>query len=163
MDLYRWLKIKLLTYKTVPGLIYLLTFYKEFRNVFYLRIGRSRHLLNPLCPKLNSLFLPTKSIKSGLYIEHGFSTIVAAESIGENCWINQQVTIGYKNRTEGPTILDNVTINAGAIVIGKITISNNVTIGAGAVVTKSVPSNCTVVGNPARIVRRDGGRVDIKL
>lgn len=47
--------------------------------------------------------------------------------------------------------------------IGDITIGNNVVIGAGSVVTKSVPDNCTVVGNPARIIRRDGIKVNESL
>ena len=47
--------------------------------------------------------------------------------------------------------------------IGDIKIGNNVVIGAGSVVTKSVPDNCTVVGNPARIIRRDGIKVNESL
>lgn len=163
LDIKRWLEIKLLDYGFLKGFIFLMTYYKEFRNLFYYRLGKVKYILNILCPKLNSLYLPTKEIASGFYIEHGFSTIVAAESVGKNCWINQQVTVGYKNRTEGPTILDDVTIHAGAIVLGKITIGCNVIIGAGALVMKSVPPNCTVVGNPARIIRKEGDRVDIKL
>ena len=46
---------------------------------------------------------------------------------------------------------------------GPIKIGNNVVIGAGSVVTKSVPDNCTVVGNPARIIRRDGIKVNESL
>lgn len=52
-----------------------------------------------------------------------------------------------------PTIGDNVTIGANAVIIGDIMIGNNVTIGAGAVVTKSIPDNCIVVGNPARVIK----------
>ena len=49
------------------------------------------------------------------------------------------------------------------VVIGGVRIGNNVNIGAGAVVTKDVPDNCTVIGNPARIIFKDGQRVDIPL
>ena len=47
-----------------------------------------------------------------------------------------------------------------AIVVGDIKIGNNVTIGAGTVLTKSVPDNCVVCGNPARIVKENGVRVN---
>ena len=49
------------------------------------------------------------------------------------------------------------------IIIGEITVGNNVVVGAGSVVTKNVPDNCTIVGNPARIIIRNGLRVDEKL
>ncbi|MEN6373145.1 MAG: hypothetical protein ABFD75_00010 [Smithella sp.] len=94
-----------------------------------------------------------------MFIQHGFSTIISAEKIGRNCWINQQVTIGFSNDTESPLIGDNVTIYAGAKVIGKVRIGNNSIVGANAVVVKDVPANSTVVGIPACIVRRDGERV----
>lgn len=51
---------------------------------------------------------------------------------------------------------NNVKVHAGAKVIGGITIGDNVVIGANAVVVKDVPSNCTVVGIPAYIIRKDG-------
>ena len=58
---------------------------------------------------------------------------------------------------------DNVRIMTGATVFGGISVGNNVTIGANTVVNKDVPDNCVVVGNPARIVKLNGERVDIKL
>src|SRR5258708_25971434 len=100
--------------------------------------------------------MSSDSIVSGLFIQHGFATIIMAKSIGKNCWINQQVTIGYADRASAPIIGDGVTINAGAMVLGNITVGDNVTIGANAVVIKNVPSNCTVVGVPAYIIRKDG-------
>lgn len=48
----------------------------------------------------------------------------------------------------------------GCKVFGDITIGDNVTIGPMAVIVKNVPANCTVVGNPARIIRKDGERID---
>ena len=60
----------------------------------------------------------------------------------------------------GPLYVDNVSVKAGAIVLGDITIGDNAVVGAGAVVMKSVPPNCTVVGVPAYVVRRDG--VDVR-
>ena len=51
-------------------------------------------------------------------------------------------------------------IAAGAKVIGGVTLGNDVTVGANAVVVKNVPDGCTVVGVPARIVKRYGKKVD---
>ena len=47
--------------------------------------------------------------------------------------------------------------------LGGVHIGNNVKIGAGSVVLKDILDNCTVVGNPARIVRKNGERVNIPL
>ncbi len=112
------------------------------------------------CPYL---FIDTSStFGPGLFIQHGFSTIIMAD-MGENCWINQQVTIGYRDKTSRPKIGDNVRITAGAKVIGGVTIGNNVTVGANAVVVKNVPDNCVVVGVPAYIVKKNGIKVKEEL
>ena len=39
--------------------------------------------------------------------------------------------------------------------LGSFTVGNNVKIGAGSVVLKAVPDNCTVVGIPGRVARKD--------
>jgi tetrahydrodipicolinate N-succinyltransferase len=77
--------------------------------------------------------------------------------------VNQLVVIGWTDRTRGPILGDNVSVKAGAKILGPITIGNNVTVGANAVVTKDVPANCVVAGVPARIIRRNGVRVDEPL
>ena len=83
--------------------------------------------------------------------------------MGENCWINQQITIGYKDKSGRPQLGDNVRVTAGAKVLGNIKVGNNVTIGANAVVVKDVPDNCVVVGIPAYIINRDGTKVQERL
>lgn len=147
----------------IINLVYALTFISEFRALFYYRIGKVQYLIQWLHPVFLNLYFYTPNIGAGLKIQHGFSTVIAAKSIGENCWINQQVTIGYTNDNDCPTIGDNVIIGAGAIVLGDIKIGDNSIIGAGSVVVKSVPSNCSVVGNPARIINKNGESVNIKL
>ena len=54
---------------------------------------------------------------------------------------------------------NNVTVGTGAKVLGNIRIGNNVKIGGNSVVVKDVPDNCTVVGVPGRIIKRNGCRV----
>jgi serine O-acetyltransferase len=98
-------------------------------------------------------------IGPGLFIQHGWATSIPAKKIGRNCWIGQHVTIGYLNDTDTPTIGNNVTIYAGAKILGNVRVGDNPTVGANAVVLEDVPENCTVVGVPAYIVRRNGVKV----
>lgn len=159
-DIKRWLNIlEFQKSSLVFGLIYLLTFHREFRNLFYYRVGTIRHLLKIICPELANLYLMSPKIGEGLYIQHGFSTIISAKSVGKNCWINQQVTVGFSNKYDSPVIKDNVTIYAGAKIIGDVTVGENSIIGANAVVVKDVPANATVVGIPAHVIKINGKRV----
>lgn len=135
----------------------------EFRSLLYYRIPRS-DLLEPITgPPSPCLYINTIAIGPGLYLQHAFATIIHARSIGCNCSINQQVTIGFNGPDQCPTIGDNVSIRAGAMIIGAVTVGDNVVVGAGAVVTKNIPANCTVVGVPAYIVKRDGEPCHIPL
>jgi serine O-acetyltransferase len=139
-----------------------MTHCKEFRNLFYFRLGGMRRLVEFLCPPMESLALNTGPVGPGLFIQHGLGTVITARSMGADCWVNQQVTIGCSTKG-APVIGDRVTINAGAKVIGDITVGSDVVIGANAVVVKDVPPNVTVVGVPAYIVRRNGVSVREKL
>lgn len=143
--------------------VVLMTRHPEYRNLFYYRVGWPARLFSLFCPPLPTLYINTPDIGPGLYIQHGFATIISAHRIGRDCWINQQVTIGYSNRQDAPVIGDGVRIHAGAKVIGAVRIGDRVTIGANAVVVKDVPADVTVVGVPARVVRRNGQRVDEAL
>lgn len=62
-------------------------------------------------------------------------------------------TLGH-TETGKPTIGDNVSLGANVTIIGGIHIGDNVTVGAGSVIVKDIPSNCVVVGNPARIIKQ---------
>ena len=133
----------------------------EFRNLFYYRIGELlfvSRIIRFFFPPLPTLYLWTPHIGGGLFIQHGFATVVAAKSIGSHCFVNQQVTIGY-NGLYAPIIGDNVMVTCGAKVLGNVKVGNNVIIGANAVVVKDVPDNATVVGVPAKIVKINGVRV----
>lgn len=81
-------------------------------------------------------------------------------TIGNNCVIFQQVTIGSNtlNHTRSygaPIIGDNVYIGAGAKVVGCSVVGNNCRIGANVVVSEDIPENCTVVSEKARVIKHD--------
>jgi serine O-acetyltransferase len=105
----------------------------------------------------SSEILPTTKIGYGLRLEHPNGIIIHRDVvIGKNARIRHQVTIGWSHsKTLGsgvPVIGDNVSIGAGAKIIGNIHIGNNVSIGANSVVTKDVPDNAVVAGIPAKII-----------
>ena len=82
------------------------------------------------------------------------TSIISAKEIGDNCWINQQVTIGFNGDGNNPVIGNNVKITAGAKVIGKIKVDDNSVIGANAVVVKDVPKNVVMGGIPAKVIKK---------
>lgn len=102
---------------------------------------------------------PGATIGEGLFIDHGTGVIIGETAIlGNNITLYQGVTLGGTGKEHGkrhPTLKDNVMVSAGAKVLGSFTVGENSKIGAGAVVLEEVPPNCTVVGVPGRIVRRD--------
>lgn len=106
---------------------------------------------------------PGATIGKGLFIDHGSGVIIGETAIlGDNITLYQGVTLGGTGKEKGkrhPTLKDNVMVSAGAKVLGSFTIGENSKIGAGSVVLEEVPPNCTVVGVPGRIVRRDDKKV----
>lgn len=101
---------------------------------------------------------PGAKIGKGCFIDHGMGVVIGATAeIGDNCVIYQNVTLGGTGKCttckRHPTIGNNVMVGAGAKLIGGFTLGNNVKIGAGSIVLNDVPDNCTVVGNPAKIVK----------
>lgn len=110
-----------------------------------------------------------KNAGGGVRIFHGQGTVIVATSCGEHFSVWQNVTIGRNpskldlDGNDTPTIGNNVNVYTGAIVVGGIHIGDNVNIGAGSVIMKDVPDNCTVVGNPAIIIKKDGEKTHIRL
>ncbi len=113
------------------------------------------------CDAFNNASMGT-DLNQGAYFEerptlpHGLNGIIIhmGARFGKNCTIYHQVTVGGV-RFQRPSFGDNVIIGAGAKVLGGVKIGDNVKIGANTVVTKDVPSNCTVVGSPMRIILHD--------
>ncbi|QVJ79589.1 serine O-acetyltransferase [Prevotella sp. khp1] len=137
---------------------------RVFRNLFYYRLGEYVSVfIKWMLPPDPTLHIWCPSIGPGAHFEHNYATYLNAERIGSNFYCLQLVTLGNDGKMQRPIIGDNVKIFTGATVFGGITIGNHVTIGAGAVVSKNVPDNCTVVGNPAYIVKKDGQNCKIEL
>ena len=160
MDFEQWVLYAspdIVNRKKIFQFAYLLLYEKTCRNILLNRLNR-----NPIMYVVTRMFfkplescyigVPPEKIGGGFSFQHGFSTIIAASQIGSNCRIYQQVTIGYKG-AECPIIGDNVTIAAGAIVIGGIKIEDNSRVGAGAVVTHDVLPLTIVAGVPARVIK----------
>ncbi|TLM80008.1 hypothetical protein ACONUD_01145 [Microbulbifer harenosus] len=103
---------------------------------------------------VTNLFVSCDNVGPGFYIEHGFSTVIFAKSIGKNFWVNQNVTIG-SGKGGNPTILDNVSVRANSVVIGNITVANGVVVGAGAILNFDVPEGSKVVMQKPRVLLPD--------
>lgn len=107
---------------------------------------------------------PGAQLGQGVFIDHGMGVVIGETAIlGDYCLIYQGVTLGGTGKDTGkrhPTLGENVVVGAGAKVLGNLLIGNNVRIGAGSVVLRDVPSECTVVGIPGRIVYRSGVKVN---
>lgn len=94
---------------------------------------------------------PTTVLEEGVNIAHGIGIVIHQNSVvGGGTVIYQNVTIG--SGVNGPKIGKKCLLGAGCCVLSDITIGDNVKVGANAVVLKNVPSNCTVVGVPAKII-----------
>lgn len=135
---------------------------KEYRSLLHYRMRRGvcRLLVKAMFPGMETLYIHTTNIGPRLYIQHGFATIISARSIRSDCWINQQVTIGYSFDPESPIIGNGVRISAGAKVIGQIVVGNNAIVAANAAVVKDVAENEIVGGVPAKKI---GINLDQKL
>ena len=109
---------------------------------------------------------PGATIGKGFVIDHGMGVVIGETAeVGDNCTIYQGVTLGGTGKDVGkrhPTIGNRVMISAGSKVLGPITIGDDSRVAAGAVVLKDVPPNSTVVGVPAKVVRQNGKKVDLK-
>ena len=100
---------------------------------------------------------PAAKIEPGVFIDHGMGVVIGETAeVHKGTVIYQGATLGGTGKESGkrhPTIMENVTVSAGAKVLGGITVGEGAKIGAGAVVLKDVPPYATVVGIPGRVVR----------
>lgn len=155
-DLARWKTILALKTSDRTALAIILSSKPEFRNLLIYRNNHRpifRRWIAFCYRPMGTLYIEAQEIGGGLYIQHGFATMIAAKSIGENCWINQQVTIGYKGQGDPPIIGNNVMITCGAKVLGSIIVGDNAVIGANAVVVKDVECGAIMGGIPAKKIK----------
>lgn len=143
--------------------------YPSFRVMLHYRVAHrlylkkhyflARYISQRAVRKTGIEIHPGAEIGSGFFIDHGSGVIIGETTIiGNNVTLYQGVTLGGTGKETGkrhPTLEDNVMVSAGAKILGSFTIGANSKIGAGSVVLEEVPPNCTVVGVPGRIVKRE--------
>ncbi len=154
-------------------------FHQPLHAIWIYRIAHWLHqeLRLPLLPRFLSAvahFLtgveihPAARIGEPFFIDHGSGVVIGETAeIGDRCVMFHNVTLGGMGKHRGkrhPTLGDDVFIGTGATLLGPISVGGNTKIGAGAFIhMRDVPPNTTVVGVPARIVKRGGERVEEEL
>lgn len=109
---------------------------------------------------------PGARIGKRFFIDHGMGVVIGETSeIGDDVTLYQGVTLGgtapsvdsdgQRGAKRHPTLEDGVIVGSGAQILGPFTIGRNARVGGNAVVLHPVPEGATVVGIPARIVRRE--------
>lgn len=119
------------------------------------RVELARELQGRISRSLHVSIHPSVEIGAGTFIDHGTGIAIGeGVVIGDEVSMLQGVTIGGapEDRDGAPTIGRGVLLAAGAIILGPVEIGDFAKIGAGSLVTMSVPSGCTAVGVPARLV-----------
>ncbi|MFI3226744.1 MAG: serine O-acetyltransferase EpsC [Clostridia bacterium] len=110
---------------------------------------------------------PGATIGKRLFIDHGMGIVIGETAeIGNDVTLFHQVTLGGTGKSVGkrhPTIENNVMISTGAKILGAVVVGENTKIGANAIILGDIPKNATAVGLPAKIVKLDGERVNIKV
>ncbi len=146
-----------------PSFRVMLSYRKAHKQYLKGHFFRARRISQKAARKTGIEIHPGAVIGRGFFIDHGSGVIIGETTIiGDNVTLYQGVTLGGTGKETGkrhPTLCDNVMVSAGAKVIGSFTIGENSKIGAGSVVLEEVPPNCTVVGVPGRIVKRDNIKV----
>lgn len=152
--------LEVLLYPTFRVMLSYRKAHKQYLKGHYFR---ARRISQKAARKTGIEIHPGAVIGKGFFIDHGSGVIIGETTIiGDNVTLYQGVTLGGTGKETGkrhPTLCDNVMVSAGAKIIGSFTIGENSKIGAGSVVLEEVPPNCTVVGVPGRIVKRDNVKV----
>jgi serine O-acetyltransferase len=147
-----------------PG-FHALVFHRIAHQLYALRLYWLARLIAHIGRGLTGVEIhPGATIGKGVFIDHGMGVVVGETAIiGDGVLIYQGVTLGGTGKQKGkrhPTLGNNVVVGAGAKVLGNIEVGHDTRIGAGSVLLRTVPSDCTVVGVPGRVVYQAGERID---
>lgn len=137
-------------------------FIYRVQQYFYLN---NRHFISGLWSRFNHFINGAEiclgaNIGKRLIIRHPTGIVIGIRaSIGDDCVILHNVTIGEKNvdsKSDGlyPVLLDRVVIGAGSMILGGVTIGNDVTIGAMTLVLTDISDSVLVYGNPLQIRKK---------
>ena len=142
---------------TRAAFLELFALHPEFRTLVYhrLRYGGPRGrvlaiLLHRFYKGERTLHLVCPDIGGGLYLLHGYATIIDAESLGEDCFIGHGVTIGHNEHHGRPTLGRSVTVYSGATVIGPVEIGDRAKVATMSLVNRDVGPGVVVGGIPAQ-------------
>ncbi|MFN8077549.1 MAG: serine O-acetyltransferase EpsC [Kineosporiaceae bacterium] len=103
---------------------------------------------------------PGATIGRRFFIDHGMGVVIGETAeVGDDVMIYHDVTLGGRSLQKvkrHPTVGNNVTIGAGARVLGPVLIGDGAQIGANAVVVRDVPPGAVVVGVPGQVREKKG-------
>ncbi len=171
MKIFKLIKQEIKTIKekdpAAKSTLEIVLLYQGFHALILYRLAHKLYKMKiPFLPRFISQFSrfitgieihPGATIGKNFFIDHGMGVVIGETAIiGDNCLVYQGVTLGGTGKEKGkrhPTIGNNVTLGAGAILLGNISIGDNSNVGAGSVVIKSAKENSTLVGVPARVVK----------
>jgi serine O-acetyltransferase len=151
--------------------------YPGFKAIFWHRIAHklynkkhfflARWISQSVRNKTGIEIHPAAKIGKGLFIDHGGAVVIGETAeIGDDCTIYQGVTLGGTGLHKGkrhPTLGNGVLVGAGAKILGPFKVGDNAKVAAGAVVLEPIPDNSTAVGVPARVVKKNGVRVNSEM
>ncbi|MEO0949424.1 MAG: serine O-acetyltransferase [Cyanobacteria bacterium J06641_5] len=140
-----------------PG-VHALWAHRVAHGLHRLGIGLWPRLISHVARGLTGVEIhPGARIGNGVFIDHGMGVVIGETAIvGDGCTLYQGVTLGGTGKEKGkrhPTLGCQVTVGAGAKILGNLYIGAGARVGAGSVVLKDVPDDATVVGIPGRVVR----------
>ncbi len=148
---------------TYPG-IHAVLMHRAAHQLWHMRMKGPARGLSMLNRFLTGIEIhPAAKIGRRLFIDHGMGVVIGETAeIGDDVTLYHGVTLGGTTWQKGkrhPTLEDGVVVGAGAKVLGPFTVGRNARIGSNAVVNRAVPSEVTVVGNPARFIEKEIDKV----
>lgn len=146
--------------------VHALSWHRFASGLYKMRLKLLARIASQLCKFFTGIEIhPAAKIAAGVFIDHGQGVVIGETAeVGKGTVLYQGCTLGGTGKQTGkrhPTVGENCVISAGAKVLGGITVGNGAKVGAGAVVLKDVPENATVVGVPARVVKKDGQKIEV--